>query len=518
MSRCDICGYRDGKQGSKLHHCKVCRVPVHDRCYGMPYSDDNSDFVCWACQSVGKSFEAVDEEGAIRTLKQKKRPTKCDLCDVAHGIHAMHPLYDNHGKSGRQIMMKDPKPRLSWAHSLCAFYLSCKSGVVYGCNQSGEYEGADDDDATDDDRPINPTLMDGYDEDNEDGRTHHFVHCKRRPNLPDDAWTKSIHESQNYLKCFLCGKVDSGKGVLRIAVQCCANDDDEYEDCRDSHIHLLPGESCTVAMHIGCAKYGEAQQFKRVFFFPGSDHEAAIVNDPVTEVFCTAHAKDVAHLKKGKREDERLAQERERQGINRGKQHHPSSSGPNAAVVADRTNSRSLQSSAKRVISVPDSTPLPSLQRMTTGKTRKKKQKSDTAAGVSTTQKKAAAEKRDSKTFVDVTNPLYMKHAARSRPGKKKFEGSQANAVATTDLKRTLLKTSKDDAISEAKKLRPLLDAELEEMRDTMLPELMKMNVDDRRAYMQGQKAFWKRRLSLPSEQFIEIWKQQKAYLREELS
>jgi hypothetical protein len=40
---CDVCQLADGKRGFNLQQCKECGVCVHDRCYGIVYTDEEDE-------------------------------------------------------------------------------------------------------------------------------------------------------------------------------------------------------------------------------------------------------------------------------------------------------------------------------------------------------------------------------------------------------------------------------------------------------------------------------------------
>jgi hypothetical protein len=139
-SSCDLLGLKP------LKECKKCGVCVHPECYGLRSDDCNGlglldDFVCHACDAVGKEFEvaARDSHGQHVRICQVERPTHCALCSVEDGVHAMHPLYDTHGPCGRQILRSNPD-RLAWVHTLCASVVATKFGYIYGCCRDGTYE------------------------------------------------------------------------------------------------------------------------------------------------------------------------------------------------------------------------------------------------------------------------------------------------------------------------------------------------------------------------------------------
>ena len=119
-----------------------------------------------------------------RTIfKQVERPTECVLCSVATGKHAMHPLYDTHGKDGRQVLIpasgvgitKHKPERLAWVHTLCAMFICSgdrTGGLIYGCNEDGEWEmpsdEEEDDDEEEDEEDDGGKVIESDDDEDED--------------------------------------------------------------------------------------------------------------------------------------------------------------------------------------------------------------------------------------------------------------------------------------------------------------------------------------------------------------
>ena len=288
--RCDMCGFRDGKHGFRLRTCLSCGVSVHMECYGLIH-DPNSGpdgFHCWACQAKGKDFETEgrNSDGSRLKIRQEERPRRCEFCSFENGIHAMHPLFDAPGKTGRQMHVKDPRPRLLWAHSICVAWLTDK-GFYYGCCRTGEYDVREDDvddDEVDDKRSVNPELAvrDNIDD------IHHYV-LNKESKYP-------IAELKG-LKCIFCQQNDSSSSTLRFPVQCRQGEDDEYGQFADiwksrtNHLELNNNMTCTQAFHIGCARWGSGRNsnIKHVYFYPSKYSD-----DPVTEAYCTLHATKVA--------------------------------------------------------------------------------------------------------------------------------------------------------------------------------------------------------------------------------
>jgi hypothetical protein len=296
---CDICCCKDGFQGMKLLTCRGCKVSFHDRCYGFEYA--TPDPLCWACQSIGKTFHVRkrDVKGQRIAITQQERPTECCLCGTDNRnefLHAMHPVYDMYGASGRQLLLagnKSQPARLAWAHTLCCLVITSHSqtmGCVYGCARDGYFEGIEDEPERSDDETVNSVLVGPMEEDYGKLSIHHFVYVLKKKEEPDNVWTRVI-QNHKKLKCSYCGKNDLPSSVYRIAIQCSANDENEYKEFQGTHTEL--GEdTCYVAQHVGCAvwrKNPEWPKRRRVCFFSGEHGET----EAVSNVFCDVHSRDL---------------------------------------------------------------------------------------------------------------------------------------------------------------------------------------------------------------------------------
>jgi hypothetical protein len=328
---CDLCWGRDGFKEMKLLTCPDCGVAFHCECYGVDADSlvqvHNQAYPCGACRSVGETFTGRDHTGKEHAIQQKERPTECCLCSVDEGIalpHPMHPLYDNHGESGKQIVLppdKSKPSRLAWVHTLCAMSITSHSstgGCVYSCDASGKYEDAveqkdislasDGDDGKNDEQvklSYGSTASSYLPEASQpasksDKSVHHFVFChKEKKDDPESKWTKTIRERQA-LKCTLCGANDKNDGAnvsYRIPVQCSANDSAEFKKFQGAH-NALCGGPCFVPVHVGCAQWhkndaGEYPKVTRVYFFPGMSQTSALRAQPATNIFCDLHARDL---------------------------------------------------------------------------------------------------------------------------------------------------------------------------------------------------------------------------------
>ena len=157
--RCDVCGFGKKHVSETFVQCVQCKLHVHRECYQIPGFDEKLEFTCFACDAVGKTFQAVevwkaqtadedsdeddrqfhgalDKKGNKKSrdnfntnivlVKQRTRPRCCTLCSVRDGNHAMHPLFDNHSSRGRRVFKRSGKNKkeLLWAHTLCATMLS----------------------------------------------------------------------------------------------------------------------------------------------------------------------------------------------------------------------------------------------------------------------------------------------------------------------------------------------------------------------------------------------------------
>ena len=316
--RCDVCAYRDGHNGLVLLECTECHLYVHRDCYGMP-TYIRKTFQCWACQAKGRTFvvhHPNGREGSRESISvlQAERPRYCDLCghnpttgtdtpaQQDSQVHAMHPVYDNYGNKARHLYTTDPttgKHRLVWAHTLCGFFLATKRLLYATTRQGTTHEGEESD--PDDDRSVNPALVDSEDSEGEEEEedlfqgfapSHHFVWYRER------KWTKLVHQHQLGLTCDICHQSDyssnTNERIFRIAVQCSANDNTEYAPFRSTHTKSLSDhESCTLAFHVGCARWGAAasSSLRRVYYFPGLPNDDTL--EPIQCLYCPLHASDV---------------------------------------------------------------------------------------------------------------------------------------------------------------------------------------------------------------------------------
>jgi hypothetical protein len=215
----------------------------------------------------------------------------------------MHPLFDHFGRRGRQLVLPGRHPgepdRLAWVHSLCAYAVCClpaTAGCVYGCNRIGQYQSedgdfVDHDSDEDEDLSVNSVLADQQGEDDL-ARTYHFAYCLPSVNGTTDLWTDRIKQFQQKLKCTICGLSDHNSKSYRIPIQCRANEDDEWADFRKTHREMGPDDACTQALHVGCAMWGIGSDMsRRVYYYPGNKDK--LYPEPVTEVYCSAHALDI---------------------------------------------------------------------------------------------------------------------------------------------------------------------------------------------------------------------------------
>lgn len=366
--KCDMCGFKDGHSNLHILHCTECNVYVHRECYGVTEVTD-TEFVCFACDAVGKKFEAVEvwkvppnvddkctttattlQNGNFnvitKTVKQRTRPVECALCSVKDGIHCMHPLMDNHGQVGRRLYQQGGNGReeLVWAHSLCAYFIASPAlSMTYGCTSDGAYEPKADDASDDsmdeeeldeyldgDKRPANPELVDTSRFDKTYGAEaiHYFRYYLRPPggwvgedegNSKLSPYFQSIVQRQEYLKCSICGKSDKREDFvgqymnLRIPVQCKANERDERNELKKKHGDK---ETCFQAFHVGCAKWGGSNphNLRRVYFYPGDGN-----TEVVDCLYCNRHAQDLdSSYQKNKKQQ--LKQQLEKESELRSKQ------------------------------------------------------------------------------------------------------------------------------------------------------------------------------------------------------
>jgi hypothetical protein len=522
-TKCDICEFRDGKWGLVLRTCNVCGVGVHKECYGIHHN--NPEFTCWACLSVGMYFQ-VDgkfDDGSRLRIKQQERPARCELCFVHDGVHMMHPLFDNHGPAGRQLFMCDPEPRLLWAHSLCAFYLTSKAQLLFGCERDGSWGEDSDDEEYDDERSENSDLwVSRREEKGFKNSMHHFVYYLKGEGEEDNAWTEAIRTQQNELTCFICGADDKPDNVLRIALQCTANDPDEHEDFKRTHVELKDGMPCMAAMHIGCARWGpNPSHDQHVWFYPGGEKTSQVV-DPVAENYCRAHAEDIKTF-----QQKRLHQ---RQTSTGSKIQSPSSQNPSS-----KNKSPSL---AKKLTSmppnaVPATLAAPSLQRqaMLPALSKPIQRLKPSQMGVLPSlanmtggrKKTKIAASRASAAEPALVPPSLNMTALSNKKSKSKRPSELLDkdaAQSVSKLERTLGKNSRSDIRSGA----VVKESKLDKVRNDVSTRILEVyaetpnGIEARKTAFTGKKKFWKRELSdMSSEEFLLFWKKVKKLVSDDL-
>ena len=117
------------------------------------------------------------------------------------------------------------------------------------------------------------------------------------------GYDKVIKESRE-LKCTICNSND--KHSLRIPVQCKAYDPKEFKEFKKCHKKSVKNPICTLAVHVGCARWAthnyasvKGKSLRMCYFYPGQkadydyDGEGVIYQDPVCDVFCRVHAREV---------------------------------------------------------------------------------------------------------------------------------------------------------------------------------------------------------------------------------
>jgi hypothetical protein len=424
-------------------------------------------------------------------ITQMERPTKCHLCNVGTGIHAMHPLYDYHGPKGRQLFRLDPEPSLVWVHSLCAFFLATQ-GLLYGCSRDGTYDGSNSDDS-DDERSLNPELTNSKESASYYGDAspvHHFVYPLRSPGKEHTLWTKAIAEKKATLKCCICGENDKPESVLRIPLQCTANDPEEFADFKGTHPSLGPHDTCTMSMHVGCARWGgmNQQQVQRVYFFPGGE-----TLDPIQCIYCTIHGEDVDKIYRKKKQ---------------------ASDDQKSDVVARRASDLARHIDRRVSPSINESTmrPSPSFSKAV-------KVLQNNLYVLPSLAKKAPKKKLRLKSkVVAAKTPIATSSAAQAPPKQRKkrlhenLDKSMAVSVSeverpTLTKKRKVLANQQSHVTQEA----------LERMSADLMDKVHHIDeIEQRSKVMRERKKFWKRELSeLETQDFKELWDKAKKSLRE---
>ncbi|KAL3920701.1 MAG: hypothetical protein SGILL_003126 [Bacillariaceae sp.] len=302
--RCEVCNFGRTHRGYSMIQCSDCKIWVHQECYfdsvKFEAFEKSGTFVCFACQAVGHTVEAVETHWSsdYKKVKQTSRPMRCELCSVSNVVTAMHPLYDYHGEGGRQIYRKFKDKgnssgyRLAWGHSICCYFLS-RDGFLYGLPYV-DGDGPDEARVIDTRKPNPSSIISKKFKKvlKDEGKT---ANTGFRYYLPDDTtdkmdiYRRSIAQYKNGIKCVFCGKLDKGKDyILRIPQQCAARSKGEIDwdgnGKKQVYKDLAGKSSCVAGMHIGCARWAQPNP-KNAQHVPG--HADACM-------YCTKHAEEVA--------------------------------------------------------------------------------------------------------------------------------------------------------------------------------------------------------------------------------
>ena len=304
----------------------------------FPGTNDDDDDGCGGRGNASSSTTATTTTRHAwvgrEWIQQSIRPTVCVLCSHDSGVHAMHPLLDVHGPEGRQLTWsgrhsnkntttsKEGTKQLAWVHTLCASMICSNAntmGCVYGCDTNGNFYYDDDDD----DVASGKSENEDEDDDEEEWKDDSFefnhqssstgdgmkMDCSRSTSAHRVSITSTNNNSNistayyaiastgiyartiadhRKLKCFICGRIDN---QWRIPLQCAAGDDTEYGPFQERHPHGIGIEQCTVAVHVGCARWGctepegshletiDGKRCNLCFFTPGRDDVNDDTND-----------------------------------------------------------------------------------------------------------------------------------------------------------------------------------------------------------------------------------------------
>jgi hypothetical protein len=206
---------------------------------------------------------------------------------------------DDNSPSGRRVV---------WCHTICGFFLATK-GLLYAVTQEGTTHEGDEEDPRDE-RSVNSELQMDDTEDEEDlyegfAPSHHFVYYlpkHRHGELVHTKYSRKIDTLQRELRCEICNKDDSRRGVFRIPVQCTAGEAKELKHLRVRHsdLTLEKGDSCTRAFHVGCARYTDPKPPRKVNYYPGDLGDDGLKPDKC--LYCPTHALDASTKEQQKRQ------------------------------------------------------------------------------------------------------------------------------------------------------------------------------------------------------------------------
>lgn len=277
------------------------------------------------------------------------------------------PQHHHNHQLQHQHQQQQEQPQLAWVHTLCASVICSNAstrGCVYGCDKNGNYYEEDDDNSdVENEEEEEEELKVSFESNFQNSRCHaaattgDFNHDDDDDEMKynfcrlvssgassvedgnsssssleqedDDAAESTMYyaiasegiyartiANHRKLKCFVCGRKDD---MWRIPVQCTAGDEEEYGPFQERH--PIGTEQCTVAVHVGCARWGcvepegshlevvDGKRCNLCFFTPGRDDNdekkedddssgnkataEADTSETVAHCYCSVHARDI---------------------------------------------------------------------------------------------------------------------------------------------------------------------------------------------------------------------------------
>ena len=82
---CYACFCPHAERNNSFVICEICKAEIHERCYGLPDIEDDSDFYCDICldrKADSKGRVSPDRESILKAISRERRVGREEAADI----------------------------------------------------------------------------------------------------------------------------------------------------------------------------------------------------------------------------------------------------------------------------------------------------------------------------------------------------------------------------------------------------------------------------------------------------